>query len=289
MRFSRLSKAIAAACLSVVCFGAGSAVVTTADAAPNGNLVAFGDSYTSNPDELRNTLKNVQIPDIQHFVWGTYPSRDGCLQAPNNWPRQVQRLSGIPVADYSCTAESSHVLTDKVNLAIRNGDIHPGTRAVVFAVGINDYGPYGIGRGATPFDQNKMRADFVHNVVSATNRVRSVAPNAKILLPGMLAVTEPYGVQSLCFLNAIPNLALGFPFPLLQHVENLNRDNQRAAAAAARITYIENKDPSAGHNTCVPADTRWVAGIVDTTNHNMSLHPTEAGSRFMAEQVIRHL
>lgn len=288
MRISRITKTIAAVCASIACLGVGSAVIE-ADAAPNGNLVVFGDSYSSNPDEQRNTLKGIKHPEIQHFVWGTYPNRDGCLQAPNNWPRQLQGMTGIPVADYSCTAESSHVIPDGVDRAIRNGDIHPGTRAVVFAVGINDYGPYGIARGAQPFNQNKMRADFVNNIVNATNKVRAVAPNAKILLPGMLSVTEPYGVQSLCFLNMIPDLALGLPFPTLQHLENLNRDNQRAAAAAARITYIENKDPSAGHNTCVPADTRWVAGIVDTTNHNMSLHPTEAGSRFMAEQIIRHL
>ena len=90
-------------------------------------------------------------------MWGTYPSRSGCLQAPNNWPRQLGAVARAPIADYSCTAESSHVIPGKVDRAIAAGDIHRGTRAVVIAVGMNDFGPYGIQRGADPLNDGKMR------------------------------------------------------------------------------------------------------------------------------------
>ena len=103
-------------------------------------------------------MKKVPIPDIHHFVWGTYPSRLGCLQAPNNWPRQLGSIARAPISDYSCTAESSHVIPGKIDKAIAAGDIHRGTRAIVIAVGINDFGPYGIQRGAQPFNAAKMRS-----------------------------------------------------------------------------------------------------------------------------------
>lgn len=278
-----------ATCLSVLALGAG-ALTVNANAAPNGNIVTFGDSYTSNPDELRNTVKGIKIPQVQHFVWGTYPSRDGCLQAPNNWPRMLGRKTGAPISDYSCTAESSHVIPAKVDRAIRNGDIHRGTRAVVIAVGINDYGPWGIGRGANPFDQPRTHREYVGNIKVAVDKIRRAAPNAKILLPGTLSISEPYRLNSVCLLVAAPNMPIGLPLPTLQRIENYTRDNQRAAARATGATYIEIKDPSAGHNTCALDKDRWVVGVMDPyVEHNMNLHPSPAGSNFIADQVARNL
>ena len=288
-RKPRLARMLTAAAIAATTIGAGT-MIPSADAAPNGNIVTFGDSYTSNPDELRNTLKKVQIPQIKHFVWGTYPSRGGCLQAPNNWPRQLGAIARAPIADYSCTAESSHVIPGKIDRAIAAGDIHRGTRAVVIAVGMNDFGPYGIQRGADPLNEGKMRADYVNNIRRAVGKARAAAPRAKILISGSLSVTEPDRLNSLCFINVVPNAPLGIPFPTLHRIENINRANQRAAAAASGATYVEMMHPSRHHSTCARDSQRWVAGAIDTNaEHNMGLHPTPAGSRFMAEQITRHL
>lgn len=285
-RFPRILGAVA---LATVMLGTG-ASLPSSQAAPAGNIVTFGDSYTSNPDEIRNSLKKVQIPDVQHFVWGTYPSRGGCLQAPNNWPRQLGSIARAPIADYSCTAESSHVIPGKIDRAIAAGDIHRGTRAVIIAVGMNDFGPYGIKRGANPLDEGKTRADYINNIQRSVAKARAAAPHAKILISGSLSVTEPDRLNSLCFINVVPNAPLGIPMPAIHRIEHVNRSNQRAAAAASRATYVEMMDPSRTHSTCAPDAYRWVAGVIDTNvPHNMGLHPTPAGSRFMAEQLARHL
>src|SRR5699024_3653930 len=57
-----------------------------------------------------------------------------------------------------------------LNSAIAVGDLHSGTRAVVIAVGINDYGPFGVREGFQPWDKGKMRADYVRNLLTAARR-----------------------------------------------------------------------------------------------------------------------
>lgn len=166
----------------------------SATAAAPGNIVTFGDSYTSNPDELRNTIRGINIPEVQQFVWD-YPHRQGCLQAPNNWPRKLGAKTGAPIDDWSCTAETSSSVLARIDSAITAGDIHPGTRSVVLAVCMNDYGPFGINQGFNPLDPRAMEAKFVENMGAAAGKFRAVAPGAKIILSGALAVAEPRRAQ----------------------------------------------------------------------------------------------
>ena len=286
----RFSRSLAAAVMSAACLF-GVLAPATADAAPNGNVVTFGDSYTSNPDEKRNALKKSQIPQIQEFVWGNYPSNGGCLQAPDNWPRQMARMKNVPVDDYSCTAQTSATVNDSIDRAIRDGAIHRGTRAVVIAVGINEYGPYGISQGQNPFDQPRVQQTYVNNMKRAVGKVRRAAPNAKVIIPGMLSVSEPTGWQAVCVLNVIPNAPFGFPLPPLQQLELWTRDNQRAAAHATGSTFVEIKDASRHNHTCSPDAQRFVGAGIDTTvkGHHMGFHPSYHGSRFMAEMIGRHI
>lgn len=286
-----LTRLLTTAALAVAGIGAVGAGVPAAHSAPNGNIVTFGDSYTSNPDEFRNSLKGIQIPEVQNFVYGSgHPSRDWCLQSQDNWPRQLGRMVGAPIADFSCTAESSHVIPNKVQRAINAGEIHRGTRAVVISVGINDFGPYGIRRGADPFNTAKVHNDYVNNIRNAADKVRAVAPNTKIVIAGTLSISEPDRLQSVCLFNVVPNAPFGIPMPTVQQIENLNRDNQRAAARAVGGTYVEIKHGSRAHSTCAPDAHRWVAGAIDTgAQHHMGLHPTPAGSRFMATEISRHV
>lgn len=292
-RRTRLARAFTAASLAMAAIGGGAvgAGIPAAEAAPNGSIVTFGDSYTSNPDELRNAVRKVPIPQVQDFVYGNgQPSRHGCLQSQDNWPRQLGRITGAPIDDFSCTADSSHTIPTRVNWAIGSGAIHRGTRAVVISVGINDFGPYGVARGADPLNPGKVRNDYVNNIRTAVNKARAAAPGAKIIVAGTLSISDPGPLNTLCFLNVVPNAPAGIPMPPLQQVENLARDNQRAAAAATGATYVEIKDPSRSHSTCAPDRQRWVAGVVDPgAPHHMSLHPTSGGSRFMAETISRHV
>ena len=60
----KLVKTIAR-CVAGVAFAAGLVTAPAANAAPNGNIVTLGDSYTSNPDQVRNELRNVNWKPIQ--------------------------------------------------------------------------------------------------------------------------------------------------------------------------------------------------------------------------------
>ncbi len=68
-------------------------------------------------------------------------------------------------------------------------------------------------------------------------------------------------------------------------------NDQRAAAQLIGATFIDLRALSAGHSTCAKDADRWVAGIFDTTTpgYNMVLHPSNAGSAFVADQVARAL
>lgn len=120
MKFSRALAAIAMTAATAL----SALTISPAQAAENGNIVTFGDSYTSDPDEIRNTVRDIQIPAVQDWVWN-YPHNNGCLQGPENWPRQLQAKTGTPVNDWSCTAETSQSMLAKIDSAIGAGDIHP--------------------------------------------------------------------------------------------------------------------------------------------------------------------
>lgn len=282
----KLSRFAAAAAVAV---GLLAPAVTSAPAtaAPAGNIVTFGDSYTANPDEIRNTIRDVPIQQVQDYVW-RYPNQGGCLQAPNNWPRQLGAMAHAPIADWSCTAQTSQSMLGRVDAAIRAGDLHAGTRSVVIAVGMNDYGPFGIQQGFQPWNPGGMSVDYTRNIAAAAAKVRSVAPRAKIVLSGALAAAEPAAPNMFCPVNVVPGAPGGAPLPPLAATEVHNEARQRDAARAVGATFVEMRQPSAGHTSCNPdASQRYVAGAVDTTTpgKTMSMHPSAAGSAFIASRL----
>ncbi len=260
---------------------AGAVMTPAASAAPAGNIVTLGDSYTANPNEIINSLRGAPIPEVAN-----YPQTDGCMQAPNNWPRLLGAKVGAAIADWSCTAGTSQTMLLRLDAAIARGDLHPGTRAVVIAVGMNDYGPFGISQGFQPWNSQKMRADYVQNIRIAADKVRAIAPKAKIVLSGMLAVSDPTPPNMWCVVNVVPNAPQGVSLPLLQRVEVENEGNQSAGAAAVGAIFVPMREASAQHSSCAPDNERYVAGVIDTTSaHNMSFHPTDKGSEFMAARL----
>ena len=271
-----------------LCLSAPLGAAPAAHAALAGNIVTLGDSYTSNPDQIRNALRGIPIPAVHDYAWD-YPSRTGCLQAPNNWPRKLEAKTGLPLADWSCTAQTSQSVLSRLDRAIAAGDIHPGTRAVILSVGINDYGPSGVQPEFQPWNPATMTSDYVSNIQSAAKRIRSAAPGTKIIVSGMISVSSPFPPHMFCPLNVVPNAPAGFPLPQLQGVEAATESNQRAAAAAAGATFADMRMPSANHGTCAPDGQRYVAGAIDTTtpSYNMNLHPSDLGSEFIADRLTQ--
>lgn len=279
----RWRRATAALLATLTAFAA--SVMAVSAAAPAqaqaGNIVTFGDSYTASPDQFVNHMWNSSLSSADPNSEPHVEQRGGCLQATSNWPRQMQAQTGVPVVDWSCTAETSQRVIFRVNEAIRFGDIHPGTRAVYFSVGANNYGPFGINEGRSPLDQGSMIEGFSNDMAQAAAAVRSVAPNAQLVVAGMPQVTNGSG---LCLLNVIPGVPMGVPVPGVL-AENSIREMQRIGAERNGMTFVDNYALTRGHGTCSTNDSqRYVAGMIDFTSpaYDMSLHPTHLGHSVLA-------
>ncbi len=257
---------------------------------PGGNVVVFGDSFASNPDQYRDTtlkfFNRWGSSTSSTRIYESTRSQAGCLQGPNNWPSQLDARTHSAVADWSCTGHRSKDLPGHVDHAIRAGALNRNTRAVTFAVGINDqWRPFIDGESSDP---QHIRARYFQNIKDAAAKVRAVAPDAKIIIPGLLSIT---GGGRLCLLNVVPNSPLGVSASRVAEWEQRAQNDQREAARLIGATFIDIRALSAGHSTCARDADRWVAGIFDTTTpgYNMVLHPANAGSAFVADQVARVL
>ena len=276
-----------AACAAIV---ASTAAPVTAQ--PTGNVVVFGDSFTSNPDQYRNSALNLAGSSQLSFgsserLVSSYPSQAGCLQGPDNWPRQLQARTGLTVADWSCTGHQSASLPGHVDLAVRAGDLNANTRAVTLAVGFNDHWRPLVESPGAPYNADAVRDNYFRSMHEAVAKVRAAAPRAKILIPGMLSVTG--GTGRICLINVVPNAPLGVPAPRVRQWEQRTQFYQRALAAQVGATFIDIRALSTDHSTCARDADRWVAGLIDTTTagYNMALHPSRAGSAFVADQVAQ--
>ena len=283
--FSRVAALTAAAIVTAT-----SATAAPVSAQPGGNVVVFGDSYASNPDQYRDTA-------LKYFArWGSSTSstriydstrsQAGCLQGPNNWPSQLDARTRSTVEDWSCTGHRSKDLPGHVDHAIRAGALNRHTRAVTFAVGINDQWRPIFGDESS--DPQHIRTQYLQNIREAAAKVRAVAPEAKLIIPGLLSVTDG---GRLCVLNIVPNAPFGVPAPRVAEWERRAQQDQRYAARLIGATFVDIRALSAGHGTCAKDSDRWVAGVFDTTTpgYNMALHPSKAGSAFVADQVARAL
>ncbi|MGO1950799.1 MAG: GDSL-type esterase/lipase family protein [Mycobacteriaceae bacterium] len=268
--------------LSAVAVGLGITVAAQpAAAAPNGNVVVVGDSYAANPDQYYNTFR-----DIEGFVPDNYPRQSGCLQAPNSWPKQMQKRHNIPVNDWSCSGLTSKRAIARIEAAHRAGDIHAGTRSVVLNWGMNNYGPNGSDNGADILNPADVRNRYLADTRAAVAKVKTYAPQAKIVFAGQHSITSN---GTFCFVNVVPNLPAGLPIPVLADVERWVRGIQIEAANQARAPFVDFKAETAGNATCAPDNQRHISGIIDTTtpNYNMIIHPNLKGSNFMADRMSR--
>lgn len=254
------------------------------------HVVAFGDSFSANSSDLHNRVYKIPGAENTNFI-KSYPDTEGCLQAPDNWPAQLRSKPGVAsVADWSCNAQTSHTMLKRVSRAIKNGQLNKNTTDIVFAVGMNNYGPIGARDGVNITNYKDVSNAYVADMRKAASMVRSVAPKADLIVLGNIAVTDKYG--NFCAVNVVPNAPGKLPLPLLRNVEHSNIAMQQRAATAIGGKFVEMRSGSLGHSTCGKSDSqRYVSGIVDTTtpHYNMAFHPSRAGSAYIANRVARAL
>lgn len=247
--------------------------------APAGNVVTFGDSYTASPDQWINGI--VASPVTSSSAPEEHPANGGCLQSPYNWPRQLAAQTGVAVDDWSCTAETTAGMLDRIDRAIDAGDLNADTQAVIFAIGGNDFGPAAIGEGAPLSSVPEMTTRYTAHMGQAAAKVRAVAPGAQLLVSGYPQVTNG---DFLCVIQVVPERPVGIPFPG-ELLEGSLRDMQSHAAEVNDMVFVDNYELTHGHDTCSPDDAlRYVAGILDVTSpaYEMIMHPTGLGHSVIA-------
>lgn len=228
------------------------------------NLVTFGDSFTANSHWIVNA---------NPWMSPSYPRHHGCHVAPDAWPALAGAASGKPVQNWACNAHTTGQMLGRIDLAIGAGDIND-TSTVVLAAGMNDKR-----RGVSD-------EQVVANLVTAVDKVREAAPDARVIILGRLPSTDPTGV--FCRINVIPDLPRGGIDRATADAEAATQANQKKAAEEAGVQFIDIREMTlAGHSSCAPDADRFVSGTRDITTpgFNMTEHPSRAGSAFLAAQI----
>lgn len=257
-------------------------IASPAAAAPQGNIVTFGDSYVANA-----VFKG---PGVAGMTWTR-----GCIQDPHNWPRRLGEKMHLPVTDYSCNGHTSRQTLDRVSEAARNGDINRSTKYVIISTGINNYWLPGYRQGLPIWDHSAIVEHYLSDMAIAVHEIRLVAPQAKIVFSGMLSVSEPDGLQSVCWLHApgidlgsakLRDTKIGITAPPVQAAERSLAWAQSEAARRAGAQFVNIKELLKHGNTCSNANGRFVSGYSDTvSDYNMVFHPTGRGNEFVASHL----
>lgn len=229
------------------------------------NLVTFGDSFTANSHWLINKYP---------LLGFAYPKQAGCFIAPDAWPALAGAEIGKPVQNWACNAHTSGQMLERIDRAIAADHIN-NTSTVVLAAGMNDK------------RRNVADATVQANLVAGVEKVRAVAPEAEILLLGRLSTTNNNEVY--CNRNIIPNLPFGETDATTARYERATQANHQAAADTTKVRFIDIREMTVAKNsTCGLDADRYVSGHWDLTTpaFNMTAHPSIAGSRFLAEQIV---
>ncbi len=295
LRRTALAATALVAVVAAACGGTATAAHTTGAPGPH-TYVALGDSYSAGP----------AIPT--QLGPGTTPSAPAaCRRSSADYPALVAHALDLTLRDVSCAGATTADLTGSQGPGIPDqfSALSPSTSIVSVGIGGNDLGftkiaaecasltPWGVTlvgwtcqshftAGGT--DQLAATADQVGTKVAAVLAdIRTLAPHARVFVVGYPDIAPPTGTG--CWpLLPFSMSDLGY----LRGVEaDLNAILSKEAAAAHDV-YVDMAAPSASHNACTAAATRWVEPIIPSDG-TYPLHPSEAGMAGMAgalEQAI---
>jgi lysophospholipase L1-like esterase len=251
--------------------------------------VALGDSYTSGPG----------VP-AQLGPQTNPPAPAACQRSSDNYPTIVAKSLGVAVHDVSCLGASTKDLDASQGSGIpaQLSALGPSTSLVSLGIGGNDLGFSSVVANCaavTPWGATKVgwscRSHYTVNgvdelvsmvhqvgdrVAALLTDVRSLAPQARVFVVGYPDIVPANG-------NGCWPM-LPFSSPDLDYVRGIEadlNDTLSRAASDAGDGYVNMATPSAAHNACTPATTRWVEPIVPSPG-TFPLHPSAVGMAGMA-------
>lgn len=254
-----------ASCLTVASLAG---AFSDASSVPTGDVVVFGDSYYSSPD--RAALARP------------------CAQSTRNWPRLVAEQTGRTIHDWTCGGATSETLLTRIREATDAGELGPGTTTVVLSIGGNDFAHQGAVRGLPVTDLQARRDTVLANVATAVASIRDAAPGVKLVMSSYLPSTVgPYVCRSA---GPVDGVSLPVYDQQLNDVEGYISDTMGIAARDHGASFVDLRSAAEGNSTCSPTGERFVAGEDDgAPDVLMAWHPTQAGVRFMADQLTPQL
>jgi lysophospholipase L1-like esterase len=251
--------------------------------------VALGDSYTSGPG----------LP--AQLGPRTNPSAPAaCQRSSDNYPTIVAKSLGVAVDDVSCLGASTKDLDASQGSGIpaQLSALDPSTSLVSLGIGGNDLGFSSVVANCaaiTPWGATKVgwscRSHYTVNgvdelmamvhqvgdrVAALLTDVRSRSPLARVFVVGYPDIVPANGRG--CW------PMLPFSSPDLDYVRGIEadlNDTLSRDASAAGDGYVNMATPSAAHNACTSATSRWVEPIVPSPG-TFPLHPSAVGMVGMA-------
>ncbi len=271
----------AAAGLSLAAAAVCCATVPASAAA--GTYVALGDSYTSGP---LITPASATAPAV-------------CLQSAVNYPHLTARALGLSLTDVSCAGASVSDLAQSqypgvapqfgalsasdsvVTLGIGGNDNEDFITAVAGCAAIDVTDPLNIGAPCKAAFGSYFAANIAAdgpNIGAAVQRIRALAPNARVYVVGYPDILPqsgncwtqmPLTSGDVTYLNGV------------EHDLNTMLGQEAAANGAA---FVDTFGPSIGHDLCKPESVRWIEPLVPASSAAF-VHPNAAGEAAMAGMV----
>lgn len=246
--------------------------------------VALGDSYSSGAGIYPPVLKSPAT----------------CSRSQLNYSEDIARATR-PAAytDVTCSgAKTSDFFTSQApGVAPQLDAVGKDTRLVTMTISGNDGNVFvksffgcaftGSPTGSPCKDANGTNfTDTIQNqtypaLVKALSAVRAKAPRASIVILGYPQILPPT-FSLACY--AVTGISEG-DVPWLVHQEQVGNDVVRRAAAATGARYVDTYTPSAGHDECSGAATRWMEPLVGPQNA-FPVHPNATGEAELAQETL---
>jgi lysophospholipase L1-like esterase len=251
--------------------------------------VALGDSYTSGPsvpDQLGPTTRP--------------PAPAACLRSSRNYPSLVARALGLTLTDVSCAGATTTDLfrSQGAGVPAQLGALRPSTGVVTVGIGGNDLGFSSIAESCvalTPVGPTRVGLTCRdHYTAGGVDRLAAVDRTVGVRVARVLAAIRARAPGARVFVIGYPQLvpasgpgcwpSLPFTGTDVHYLAGVERGlNAALATAAARAgdRFVDMAGPSADHDACTPAATRWVEPLLATPG-TYPLHPDATGMDGMA-------
>lgn len=271
--------AAALGCTALLATGTTAAATAGAGqaAGPSGGpaaYVALGDSYAAAP--------LVPAPD---------PSSPACLRSRSNYPRAAADALGARLTDVSCSGARVTDFSDRQFGIVRAQyeALTPDTGIVSLTIGGNDTDlvatavncvntqpePAGVSCAdrytSGGRDQVAERIDaWAPELGRALDEIHRRAPRAKVFVVGYGDFIRKGGCHPV---QPVWSRDADYIQGQVNHLNQVLRTGAEAHGAA----FVDTFSVSTGHDSCAPAGTRYLEGLVPT-EPALSLHPNAAGS-----------